>query len=282
MEQMETYHKLINDHYSQADLSTNIMTACKRSGRRINSHEDTASFDEFHIRGRDATRELAKLAGVQKGMKVLDIGCGVGGSARTLAAEFGCLVKGIELVEEYCQAAIMLTERVGLDRSVTFQHGDMMALPFDEENYDMVWTEHTIMNIEDKMTLFHGVHGRLRTKGIFALYEICAGNASPPYFPVPWASDPGINFLVTQNELRQKLLQSKFKEVLWKDATSISLKWFQNQLATRSPKQKGAVSPSVGLSLLMGKSAAEKGRNMLRNLEEDRITVVQGVFQRED
>jgi 2-polyprenyl-3-methyl-5-hydroxy-6-metoxy-1,4-benzoquinol methylase len=279
---MEKYHKLISDHYTQTDLSTNIMTAFERAGRHIFSHEDTASFDEFHIRGRDATRELAKLAGVQKGMKVLDIGCGVGGPARTLAAEFGCIVNGIELVEEYYKAALMLTERVGLDHMVTFQNGDMMTLLFDEENYDVVWTEHTIMNIEEKMKLLYGVHGRLRPKGIFALYEICAGNASPVYFPLPWASDPGINFLVTQNELRQRILRSKFKELLWKDATSESLEWFQNRLASRPSKRVGAASSSLGLSLLMGQSAAEKGRNMLRNLVEDRITVVQGVFQRED
>jgi len=276
---MKKHHKLINDHYRQADLSAHIMAAFDRAGKRINSHEDTASFDEFHIRGRDATRELAKLAGVQKGMKVLDIGCGVGGPARTLAAEFGCYVKGIDLIEEYCQTATMLTERVGLGDMVTFQHGDMTELTSEAENYDMVWTEHTIMNIEDKMKLFHGVRRLLRPKGLFALYEICSGNASPPYFPVQWASNPTINFLVTQNELRQMLHQLKFKELQWKDATSVSLKWFRNLVASRSAKPAGT-PPPLGLNLLMGKSTAEKGKNLVRNLEEDRVRVVQGVFQR--
>jgi len=243
---MKKHHKLINDHYRQADLSAHIMAAFDRAGKRINSHEDTASFDEFHIRGRDATRELAKLAGVQKGMKVLDIGCGVGGPARTLAAEFGCYVKGIDLIEEYCQTATMLTERVGLGDMVTFQHGDMTELTSEAENYDMVWTEHTIMNID---------------------------------FPVQWASNPTINFLVTQNELRQMLHQLKFKELQWKDATSVSLKWFRNLVASRSAKPAGT-PPPLGLNLLMGKSTAEKGKNLVRNLEEDRVRVVQGVFQR--
>jgi SAM-dependent methyltransferase len=173
----------------------------------------------------------------------------------------------------------MLTERVGLDDMVTFQHGDMMELTFEEEHFDMVWTEHTIMNIEDKMKLFHGVRRLLRPKGLFALYEICSGNASPPYFPVPWAGDPTINFLVTQNELRQMLHQIKFKELQWKDATSVSLEWFRNLVASRSAKPAGT-PPPLGLNLLMGKSTAEKGKNMIRNLEEDRIRVVQGVFQR--
>ena len=278
---MEKYKKLINDHYQQKDLSAHIMAAFERAGKQINSHEDTAAFDEFHIKGRDATRELAKLADAQKGMKVLDIGCGVGGPARTLAAEFGCYVKGIDLVEEYCQTAKMVTERLGMDDRVTFAHGDMLALPLGEQNYDMVWTEHTVMNIEDKIKLFQGVRQVLRPRGLFALYEICSVNGSPLHFPLPWASDSTINFLVTQDELRQMLHQLEFKELQWNDVTSPSLEWFRSVAAARSKRPPDA-PPLLGLNLLMGKNAGEKVGNLVRNLEEDLIRVVQGVFQRGD
>ncbi|MCP4622337.1 MAG: class I SAM-dependent methyltransferase, partial [bacterium] len=171
---MKDYEKSINDHYGQAHLAAHIMSAFEHAGKQIHTHQDTASFDEFHIRGRDATRELAELAGLQKNMKVLDLGCGVGGPARTLAAEFGCRVIGIDLVEEYCRTAKLLSERVGLDDRVTFHHGNMTALPFEENIFDAAWTEHTIMNIENKGELFDWIRRMLQKKGLFAFYEICA------------------------------------------------------------------------------------------------------------
>ena len=119
---MNTYTTLINDHYGHVNLGENILTAYERAGKDIHSltRDDISSFDEFHIRGRDASRELAHLAGLREGEKVLDIGSGVGGPARTLAGEFGCEVVGLDIVEEYCRTADMLTARVGLSDRVTF------------------------------------------------------------------------------------------------------------------------------------------------------------------
>jgi SAM-dependent methyltransferase len=276
---MKKHEQSIIDHYGQADLDAHILEACERAGKRITLHGDTASFDEFHIRGREATRELAKLAGLHEGMKVLDLGCGVGGPARTLAAEFGCRVWGIDLVEEYCRCAAMLAERVGLSEMVTFRQGDMTDLPFEGQDFDAAWTEHTIMNIEDKEKLFAEIRRILRPEGTFALYEICEGSASPPHFPLPWASDQSISFLVAQEALRGMLREAGFREVLWRDVTEASLEWFRGVVAGIRPRKDDA--PRLGLNLLMGKTAADKSKNIIRNLKEDRIRVIQGVFRRE-
>ena len=275
---MKDYEKSIVEYYGQIDLADNIMAAFKRAGKTIETHEDTASFDAFHIRGRDVTRELAQLAGLQKGMKVLDLGCGVGGSARTLAAEFGCYVTGIDLVEEYCRTATLLTERVGLSHMVTFEHGDMVELPFDEQTFDVAWTEHTIMNIPDKVRLFREVRHVLRSRGLFVLHEACAGSVSPPHFPVPWAGDSTISFLTTPQQLLDMLKDAGFEKLQWRDVTTPSLEWFR-QLNASKPSRTREKRPGLGLSLLMGKSAAEKSKNLFRNLEEHRIVVVQGVMR---
>ncbi|MBW2675317.1 MAG: methyltransferase domain-containing protein [Deltaproteobacteria bacterium] len=275
---MKEYEQSIIDHYGRADIDAHILEACERAGKQITLHGDTASFDEFHIRGREATRELAKLAEVHKGMTVLDLGCGVGGPARTLAAEFGCRVWGIDLLDEYCRCAAMLTERVGLAEMVTFRQGDMPDLPFEDQDFDAAWTEHTIMNIEDKGKLFAEIRRILRPNGTFALYEICEGSASPPHFPLPWASDQSISFLAGQDALREMLREAGFEELLWRDVTERSLEWFRGVVAAIKPRKDDA--PRLGLNLLMGKTAADKSKNIIRNLKEDRIRVVQGVFRR--
>lgn len=78
----------IQRHYRQADLGENIRRAFDRAGRQIRDYTDTESIDEFHIRGREATREMVRLGDLKAGMNVLDLGCGIGGPARLLAAEY--------------------------------------------------------------------------------------------------------------------------------------------------------------------------------------------------
>jgi cyclopropane fatty-acyl-phospholipid synthase-like methyltransferase len=273
----------IKEHYRQADLESNIKAEYDRAGRQIKDYSDTESFDEFHIRGREATRELARLADLKKGMRVLDLGCGVGGPARMLAAEFGCVVTGIDLVEEYCRAAIMITEQIGLSQMVAFQQGDMTDLAFDDCSFDAVWTLHTIMNIEDKAGLFDSVLRILKPGGLYALYEICAGSNSPPYFPVPWAADESMSFLLSPDDLRASFKETGFLELQWRDVSEASVKWFQN--IARARKMFGAGEPEKkesrpGISLLMGKTAAEKSNNVFRNLTGNRIRTVFGVFQK--
>ncbi|MCD6584434.1 MAG: class I SAM-dependent methyltransferase [Desulfobacteraceae bacterium] len=277
----------IKKHYQQADLGANIRNAFNRTGREIKDYTDTESFDEFHIRGREATRELARLAKLQKGMRVLDLGCGVGGPARMLAAEFGCVVTGIDLVEEYCEAAAMITEQTGLSHRVNFQQGDMTDLSFDDQSFDAVWTLHTIMNIEDKTTLFDSIFRILKPGGRFVLYEICAGFHFPPYFPVPWAGDASMSFLLSPDDLRVSLKKSGFEELQWRDVSGKAAQWFHAIAESRasSAKKTGAVGAGKrdsgpGISLLLGKTAAEKSRNVFRNLTEDRIRTFFGVYRK--
>src|SRR5258706_379696 len=109
---------------------------------------------QFRACGKEATQRLARLAALAPGMRVLDVGGGVGGPARTLAVEFGCLVTTIDLTESFVQAAKMLTARLGLGAHVTHEVGNALALPFDGGTFDVVWTQNSGMNIADKEHLY--------------------------------------------------------------------------------------------------------------------------------
>lgn len=269
----------INNHYSQTDLSAAILTALQRAGKDVNAltREDIAALDEFHIRGRAATREIGQLADLQPGAEVLDMGCGIGGAARTLMTEFGCRVTGIDLVEEYIQTARILNTRIGFDGQITFEQGNVLEMPFDDESFDIVFSQHITMNIEDKACMVQEVRRVLRPGGRLVLYEICAGTISTPHFPVPWAGDAAINFLVEPQTLRQMLEETGFKTLEWLDVTEQSLKW-NKQLVTNMANRHVDGPPPLGLNLLMGATTAEKVRNMMHNMEEDRIRVIQGVM----
>src|SRR5215472_5121130 len=73
-----------------------------------------APLDQFHLRGILATSELASAAGIEPLTRVLDLGCGIGGPARYLAARFGCRVTGVDLSPDFIGAATYLTARCGL------------------------------------------------------------------------------------------------------------------------------------------------------------------------
>ena len=275
---MDSYRDSLNGHYGQTDLCGKILQACERLGLKPESmtREDLANLDEIHIRGLEATRELGELAGLKSGQKVLDVGSGLGGPARTLAAEFGCEVVGLEIVGEFCRAAAMLTEWVGMTGQVSCREGDMRAMPFADEEFDVVLTQHTIMNVEEKSALFGEIRRVLKPAGGFLLYEVCGEDDNALHYPVPWAGGPEISFLTTDEELRTLISAAGFTESHWSDVTKKALDWFDGLAPGMKVTATRPRGPNVGV--VLGPDAAEKSRNLRQNLREDRIQVVQGLF----
>ncbi|MFB5648769.1 MAG: SAM-dependent methyltransferase, partial [Candidatus Nitrosomaritimum aestuariumsis] len=113
----------ISNHYGISGILNSILEGLKSSGKDLNSlkPEDLAPIDEFHTRGKESTLEITQLAELQAHHNVLDVGCGLGGSARYIADEFGCSVIGIDLTDEYIDVANKLTELVNLNDKVSFK-----------------------------------------------------------------------------------------------------------------------------------------------------------------
>ena len=233
---------------------------------------DLVPFENLHVRGRSANRDLAQLAGLRPGARVLHVGCGIGGPARTLAVEYGCRVTGIDITESYVEAGRVLTERVGLRDAVSLQIGNALDLPFDDGSFDVVWMQHVGMNVSDKGELYRQAHRVLRPGGRLALHEILAGSVSPLHYPVPWASDPSTSFLVSPCHLRQTLDECGFLQSEWKDDTPISIEWARKPVDSSG----SGFLPEV-FDALLGPDSRERIENVRRNLIERRIEVVQAV-----
>ena len=127
----------VRDHYRATGLTERLKTALTAFGpedQRL-TPEQLGALDQFHTRGLAATAELAKLAGITADMSVLDVGSGVGGPARFLAATYGCRVTGVDLSEPFVDAARYLTERTGQSGQVSFQTASALELPFDDGRF---------------------------------------------------------------------------------------------------------------------------------------------------
>jgi len=270
------YEEAINAQYGQSDLDKKILAIFEGEGldtARL-AQDVLAPIEELHLRGRSATMELAKEVGLNESMRVLDIGCGIGGPARTLASEFECHVIGLELCEEYCHATEIINDRVGLSNKIEIRQGNALNMPFDNAIFDIVFMQHVLMNIENKERLLSQTKRVLRPKGRLALNTICTGSITPIHFPVIWANNPDISFLLTASELRQLISNSGFKELSWKDETEKTLEEIQR--ARSKPRSKNP--QPISLSLIVS-DPSTKWRNIVSNLKEGRIVVIQGIFE---
>lgn len=268
----------VASHYARHALEDAVLAALAAAGKDPDQlvPEDLAPIDEFHIRGRRATHELARRLHLADGMRVLDMGSGLGGAARYLAVTFGCHVTGLDLTAEYCRVASMLTRRLGLESQVCYRHGDALEMPFADASFDVLWTQHATMNIADKDRLCREMWRVLKPGGILASYDVFAGPAGPVHFPVPWARDASISFLATPERMRSILETTGFEVQHWQDVTVAGRDWFRH-MADKLNRQGAA---PLGIHVLLGADFPEMANNQVRNLEEDRIALVEAVMQR--
>jgi ubiquinone/menaquinone biosynthesis C-methylase UbiE len=277
---VSTYSKSINRHYGPADISARILESLRKAGKDMSAldRDDFTPFDEFHGGGRESTRDLAVFAGLESGMKLLDVGSGVGGPARTLTVEFGCRVTGIDLTEEFCRAAEMLTDLAGFQGQIDFRQGSALDLPFDDASFDVVWCQNVLMNVEDKGRAFEEVYRVLRPGGLFAFETVLAGSTTETLFPVFWAESPALSFLVGADEIRRVLGAIGFEERDWLDTTARSIKLTRKRLAVI--ERDGM--PDIGLGVIVPIDVVTKFENSLRNNEEGRTETMQAVFVKGD
>ena len=268
----------IADHYSVPELGQRILEGLKGVGADADALrvDDLASVDAFHIRGREATAELAGMTDIRPDAAVLDIGSGIGGTARHLAATYHCHVTGVDLTASFCDLARELSARVGLEERTFFRQGSALALPWDDASFDVVWTEHVQMNIADKERFYGEAARVLRFGGRLAFHDIFAGSEEGVSFPLPWAQTAEMSSLASPDHVRRMLAAAGLRERAWVDSTARSRAWFEAALE-RNAK---AGPPPLGLHLVMGPTASEKFQNLLSGLSDGHLTTVLAVFEK--
>jgi ubiquinone/menaquinone biosynthesis C-methylase UbiE len=264
-------------HYERGGLVDRLLATLKTAGLESGplSVAQLAPLDQFHSRGLAATVEMAKRLNPPPASKVIDIGSGVGGPSRYLAATYGCSVTGIDLSPAYVEAAIFLAHRTGLSDKVQYRVADALALPFDDGTFDIGWSQHVAMNIANRSKLYAEAHRVLRQGGTLAIYDVLAGDGTL-HFPVPWAPSPESSFLLDPAEMRITLESQGFHIASWIDRTAAAIDWFaelQSKLSTA-----GVAPPpgsSLGLHVIMGPEFKVMAANLQRNLMEGRAVVVE-------
>ena len=267
--------KHIHSYYSPNNLYNKIIEGLNEIGKDLSkvTLDDLQPVDEFHIRGDIATKELIKLSNFSPDMHILDVGCGVGGSTRRLSHEAGCFVTGIDLSDEYIDAAERLTQLLTMQERVKFHAASALELPFDDNSFDGAWSIQMNMNIEDKPGWLKELFRVLKPGGRAVLYEVCGNINTPVYFPVPWAQDSSMSFLLPPKSFRDVITSAGFEIEVWNDKTDLAQKAFAHVTEPFGEQDL----PELGVHLLVGSDIRTKAYNLHRNLDDERVSLIETV-----
>lgn len=258
----------IQQHYEAADADpvAQVRRFLDQRSGPLRSAE-LAGLDQFHSRGLAATRDFVSLLDLAPGMRVLDAGSGLGGPARYVAETHGCHVTGVDLTDSFVAVATLLAERTGMGGLVDYRTGDLLALDFADASFDVVYTQHVVMNIVDRARLYGEIARVLKPGGTFGFYDVLAVDGQPaPIYPVPWAETAAGSFLLTAAQTEAALARAGLKTQAWNDVSAESIAWFQ-QLPPASAQMPG-------LSLVMGPRFPQMSANFARSLAENRVQLV--------
>lgn len=266
-------------HYTTGGLTQRIRQALEAGGVSPDKAgpQDLKPVDEFHTGGLEATEALLDQLKITRNTRVLDIGSGLGGTARLVAEKYGCVVTGVDLTPEFVSTARDLTTLVGLNDLVSFRLGNAMALPQHDGSTDLALLMHVGMNIENKKQLLAEASRILMRGGTFAVFDVMLGDVDEaPVFPMPWATGPETSFLAPPEAYIAAGMEAGLEIVSQRDRSDFARRFFDRVFARMA---EDGPDP-LGIHLMMGPTAGEKIRNYVTNLDARRIAPVELIFRK--
>jgi MPBQ/MSBQ methyltransferase len=256
-------------HYDISDLEQRILAALADTGVDVAQlrASDLEAVDEFHIGGVAATRELVDQMGLKPGVRLLDIGSGVGGPARFVANNISADVTGIDLTQSYVDIATSLSKRTGLAGKTHFVQGSALDMPFANASFDAAMILHVGMNLPDKSKLMSEAARVLKPGGVFAVYDVMRLKSGALTYPLPWASDESMSLVATPDDYRSAAAAAGFSVAAERARGTFAIEFFATIRARMAAAQAEGKKPPPGVNLIMGEHARTKVANLTAALE---------------
>jgi cyclopropane fatty-acyl-phospholipid synthase-like methyltransferase len=131
---------------------------------------------------------MAELAGIKDGTKVLDAGCGVGGSSIWLVKNLGANVTGITLSGKQVAKANGLAKKNGVEDKTKFFVRDFTDTGFPDGSFDVVWAIESVCHAEDKSDFIKEAYRLLRPGGKIVVADGFLSR-KPNKEELPWYED---------------------------------------------------------------------------------------------
>lgn len=164
-------------------------------------------------------RLASKLEGVTAGARILDLGAGYGGTARSFAKQFGCTVTCLNLSEAQNARNRRLTRDQRLDDLISVVHGNFEALPFEKDQFDVVVSQDAILHSGKRVKVLEEVARVIKPGGQFLFTDPMQSDDCPAGVLGPVLARIHLETLGSFAFYRRELSRLGFEEIGVEDLT---------------------------------------------------------------
>lgn len=208
-----------------------MLDSTQYSMESIRQYEAVFGEDFVSPGGEAMATELIGQMQLTPGSRVLDVGCGLGGSCFVMSRDFGLLAEGIDLSRNMLSIAVQKCEQYGLSDSIKLTHGDCLELDW-RLHYDAIYSRDVFLHIRDKSRLFTVLHSALKAGGELLFTDYCCGEKPWTETFADYVEDrgyslhtlPGYAALVEEAgfvQVRYEDLTERFIDILLQDLDKI-------------------------------------------------------------
>lgn len=192
--------------------------------------------------------KIAEALNLKPGMRVLDVGCGIGGPMKNIAEKSGAHIVGLNLNAYQIAKAEKYMRESGLETRCSFHQGSFMKVDLSEASFDAIYAIEATPHAPNKTECFQEMYRLLKPGGHFAGYEYGLlenyqeKNQEHLQIIEDLEHGGGLQKLLPMKEVKKCFLDAKFKILAFEDICKEGLTWIL-------PLEKGVRSSKAGRAL---------------------------------